>query len=153
MRLLPKLAALAWVAAASAHADDAIRPGVDYHSFANVAEFRVKHVALDLDVSFTKKELSGHVDLTVVRESLNPGTLVLDTRDLDIRSVSLLPRNGGAPTPLTFKIGDEQKYLGRPLRIEMPGVGAVAGSLEAAKQSIIRMRRRGGHPGECRQLR
>ena len=139
MRLLPKLAALAWVAAASAQADEAIRPGVDYHSFANVSEFRVKHVALDLDVSFQKKELSGHVDLTVVRESMSPGTLVLDTRDLDIRSVSMLPKFGGLPTPLTFKIGDEQKYLGRPLRIEMPGVAGVAGTLEAAKQSIIRI--------------
>ena len=139
MRLLPKLAALAWVAAASAQADEAIRPGVDYHSFANVSEFRVKHVALDLDVSFQKRELSGHVDLTVVRESMSPGTLVLDTRDLDIRSVSMLPKFGGLPTPLTFKIGDEQKYLGRPLRIEMPGVAGVAGTLEAAKQSIIRI--------------
>jgi leukotriene-A4 hydrolase len=139
LRFLPKLAALAWVAAASAQAEDAIRPGVDYHSFANVSEFRVKHVALDLDVSFEKKELSGHVDLTVDRQSLNAGTLVLDTQDLDIRSVSMLPKFGGLPTPLTFRIGDEQKYLGRPLRIEMPAVGYVAGSLEEAKRSIIRI--------------
>ncbi|MEJ1960266.1 MAG: M1 family metallopeptidase [Gammaproteobacteria bacterium] len=138
MRALAKLAALAWVAAVSAHAQDALRPGVDYHSFANVDQFRVKHVALDLDVSFEKKELSGHVDLTVVRQGLSAGTLVLDTRDLDIHSVSLVPK-AGLPIPLTFKIGDEQKYLGRPLRIEMPAVPFVAGSIDVVKESILRI--------------
>src|SRR5687767_334868 len=46
VRALPKLAALAWVAATCAQAAESgpIQPGVDYHSFANVSEFRVKHV-------------------------------------------------------------------------------------------------------------
>src|SRR5262249_20438777 len=94
LRLAATLAALAWGAAASAHADEAIKPGVDYHSFANVNEFRVKHVSLDLDVSFPKKQLSGHVDLTVLRESPSARVLVLDSRDLDIRSVALIGRGG-----------------------------------------------------------
>jgi len=114
-----KLAALAWVVATSAQAADAIRPGVDYHSFANVDEFRVRHVALDLAVSFREKQLSGHADLTVHRQSPAARALVLDTRDLDIRSVSLLNNDSGS-TPLVFKLGEEQKYLGKPLRIEMP---------------------------------
>ena len=142
MRLLPKLAALAWVAAASAHADEPIKPGVDYHSFANVAQFRVKHVSLDLDVSFEKKQLSGHVDLTVLRENPTVSVLVLDSRDLDIRSVSLVAGNGST-SPLTFKLGDEQKYRGRPLNIDMPAAPptpvVTLGKRFAATESVIRI--------------
>src|SRR5262249_34219954 len=119
VRFSVRLAALAWVAATSVHADEPIKPGVDYHSFANVSEFRVKHVSLDLDVSFQKKQLSGHVDLTVLRENPKATVLVLDSRDLDIRSVSLVSQNGGT-TPLTFKLGEARQYLGRPLNIDMP---------------------------------
>ena len=101
MRVFAKLAALTWVAAMSAHADEVIKPGVDYHSFANVSEFRVKHVSLDLDVSFQTQTLNGHVDLTVLRESPTARALVLDSRDLDIRSISLVAPDGST-TPLTF---------------------------------------------------
>ena len=142
MRTLAKLAALAWVAAASAHAQDAIKPGVDYHSFSNVSEFRVKHVSLDLDVSFKTKTLNGHADLTVLRENPTARVLVLDSRDLDIRSVSLVAP-GGTATPLTFRFGDEKKFLGRPLNIDMPAASpapvASAGKRFAAAESVIRI--------------
>ncbi|MEJ0037332.1 MAG: M1 family metallopeptidase [Gammaproteobacteria bacterium] len=142
MRALAKLAALAWVAAASVHADEPIKPGVDYHSFANVAEFRVKHVSLDLDVGFQKKQLSGHVDLTVLRENPNARLLVLDSRDLDIRSVSLVAPDGRT-TPLTFRFGAEKKYLGRPLNIDMPAAVPAAvvatGKRFAAEESVVRI--------------
>jgi leukotriene A-4 hydrolase/aminopeptidase len=131
-----KLAALAWVAASSAQAEEAVRHGVDYHSFANVAEFRVRHVALDLAVSFREKQLSGYAELTVGRQNPTAGTLVLDTRDLDIRAVSLL-RKDGAPTPLTFRLGDEQKYLGRPLRIELPA--GASSNLNSSDDSVVRI--------------
>jgi leukotriene-A4 hydrolase len=136
LRAALKLAALAWVAAMSAQAAEPIKPGVDYHSFANVNEFRVRHVALDLTVSFTEKRLSGHADLSVVRQAANATTLVLDTRDLEIRSVSLL-RKSGSPTPLKFALGDEQKYLGRPLRIEVPE-GTTSG-LNSSADSVVRV--------------
>ena len=142
MRTLAKLAALAWVAAASAHADETIKPGVDYHSFANVGEFRVKHVSLDLDVSFKTKTLNGHADLTVLRENPNARVLVLDSRDLDIRSVSLVAEDGSR-TPLTFRFGDEKKFLGRPLNIDMPAASptstptAATGKRFAAAESVI----------------
>ena len=141
MRLFPKLAALAWVAAAAAHADEAIKPGVDYHSFANVSEFRVKHVSLDLEVSFETKRLSGRVDLTVLRENPKASVLVLDSRDLDIHSVSLLARDGST-TPLTFAPGAVQKYRGRPLNIDMPAAPApvtTTGKHFAAAESVIRI--------------
>jgi aminopeptidase N len=140
--MFAKLVALAWVAAASSHAEEAVKPGVDYHSFANVSEFRVRNVSLDLDVSFETKTLSGHVDLTVLRESPNARVLVLDSRDLDIRSVSLLAPDGSR-TPLTFKFGAEKKYLGRPLNIDMPAAPAAptasTGKRFAAAESVIRI--------------
>jgi aminopeptidase N len=106
-----------------------------------VSEFRVKHVSLDLDVNFQKRELSGHVDLTVLRENPRASVLVLDTRDLDIHSVSLVARDG-TTTPLTFKFGETRKYLGRPLNIDMPAAPAAptaTGGRFAAPESVIRI--------------
>jgi leukotriene-A4 hydrolase len=96
-----------------------IQPGVDYHSFANVADFRVRNVDLDLAVSFSARRLSGHADLTVARQNPQAKTLILDTRDLDIRQVSLLAQ-GATPTRLGFKLGEPREVLGRPLQIEVP---------------------------------
>jgi len=116
-----------------------MKPGVDYHSFANPDEFRVRHVALDLAVSFPKKELSGYADLTVDRVKPGAHTLVLDTRDLAIRSISLRDAKGGSST-LSFSMGDEQKFLGRPLRIELPASTTPAAMVaKALDQSVIRI--------------
>ncbi|HEV7716420.1 MAG TPA: hypothetical protein VGO53_12555, partial [Steroidobacteraceae bacterium] len=133
MRAGLRFAALAGVAAvaqclassSTATAAEASQPGVDYHSFANVAEFRVRNVDLDLAVDFAARRLVGHTDLTVARLKKDAHTLVLDTRDLDIRSVSLL-KSGAAATPLTYALGEAQPFLGKPLRIEMPPVAASA---------------------------
>ena len=103
----------------SAPVAEPIKPGVDYHSFANVGDFRVRHVDLDLTVDFTARRLSGHTDLTVARQNPKARRLILDTRDLDVHSVSLLPKNG-APTKLEFRLGEPREFLGRPLQIDMP---------------------------------
>ena len=126
MRVGSRVAALAWLASLPLQAADDIRPGIDYHSFANVTDFRVRHLDLDLDVNFDARRLDGHADLTVVR--LNPAarTLILDTRALSIRAVSLLPPQG-APQPLTFRVGEARKHLGQPLSIDLP---AAAGARE-----------------------
>jgi len=113
------LAAFAGVAALPVQGAEAIRPGVDYHSFANVSEFRVRHVDLDLVVDFKARRLIGYTDLTISRLAPAARTLVLDTRDLDIRSVSLM-RKAGTPASLAFKFGEPREFLGRPLSIEMP---------------------------------
>ncbi len=99
-------------------ASDAIRPGVDYHSFANVADFRVRHVALDLTVDFRERRLAGSVDLTVERRTQQAHQLVLDTRDLDIRSVEIV--KGDAAQKLEYRLGSGREILGQPLQIEMP---------------------------------
>jgi leukotriene-A4 hydrolase len=112
-------AALAWLASLPVQAADAIKPGVDYHSFANVADFRVRHVDLDLDVNFDARRLAGRADLTVSRLGGAATALVLDTRALTIRSVALISSQG-APQPLAFRLGEAREPLGQPLRIEVP---------------------------------
>jgi len=126
------LAALAGVAAllhgVVAFGAEPIRPGVDYHSFANVAQFRVRSVELDLAVDFDARRLSGHADLNVARLDKSARSLILDTRALDIRSVSLVEK-GAAGTALTFKLGPSREFLGRPLSIDMPAGAAGTSSV------------------------
>jgi leukotriene-A4 hydrolase len=112
------LAALTGAHSAQA-ASESLKPGVDYHSFANVADFRVRHVDIDLAVDFSARRLSGHADLTVARQNANARHLILDTEALAIASVSwLMP--GAEPAKLEFKLGKAKPILGQPLQIEMP---------------------------------
>ncbi|HVY79425.1 MAG TPA: M1 family metallopeptidase [Steroidobacteraceae bacterium] len=114
-------------ARATAAAEEPIKPGVDYHSFANVGEFRVRHVDLDLAVDFATHRLEGRADLTVTRERAGARRLVLDTRDLDIGSVALLA-NDGTQTKLRYELGSPREFLGRPLQIDMPASIDAAGA-------------------------
>jgi leukotriene-A4 hydrolase len=76
-------------AAAATVADLApIQSGLDYHSFANVEQFRVTRFELDLRVDSDAKVLRGVVGLQIKR--LDPGAteLILDTRDLSVAEVT-----------------------------------------------------------------
>ena len=59
----------------------------DLHSFARPEQVSVRHVALDLTVSFEKRSIEGRAALIVERVSGGADRLIVDTRDLDIRSV------------------------------------------------------------------
>ena len=88
----------------------------DPHSYANPDESSVRHIELDLTVSFNEKKLRGAATLT-----LEPAgkELVLDTRDLAIQKV-----NGSASG---FVIGPRDPVLGSKLTIPLaPGVKSVA---------------------------
>ncbi|HEY0552808.1 MAG TPA: M1 family aminopeptidase/hydrolase, partial [Thermoanaerobaculia bacterium] len=95
----------------------------DPHSFARPEEVSVEHLKLDLTVDFTQRQLTGRASLRLHRPNGPNGSnvatqLVLDTRDLDIRRVTL----DSGKTAARFKLGDEVKFLGRPLEIEIaPG--------------------------------
>jgi leukotriene-A4 hydrolase len=65
-----------------------IQPGLDYHSFANVEQFRITHIEMDLRVNFDWKVLQGVVGLEIKRLDPRATELVLDTRDLDVSDVS-----------------------------------------------------------------
>ncbi len=86
----------------------------DIHSFARPDEAVVRHLALDLDVDFDAKRLSGTATLEI-ETSGDARELVLDTQGLTIERVSA-----------AYSLGDEQKYLGRPLTIAIePGTKSV----------------------------
>jgi len=103
-------------------ADSAAAPlqsGRDYHTLANVDEFRVRHLALDLTVDFDSRRLAGGAELTVERIAGTSRTLVLDTRGLDVAAVEWLAP-GAAPQPLAFGVGAQVEHLGAPLSITLP---------------------------------
>ncbi|MGK7311669.1 MAG: M1 family metallopeptidase [Candidatus Longimicrobiales bacterium M2_2A_002] len=87
----------------------------DPHSFANAAEARVTHVALDLTADFDTETLAGTATLDIVRAA-GSSEIVLDTRELEIESV----RNAGTGEALEWELGDADPVLGRPLRVLLP---------------------------------
>jgi leukotriene-A4 hydrolase len=93
--------------------------GSDYHSFADPAAFRVKHLDLDLSVSFDEKRLSGVADLTIARVAADARRVTLDTRDLVIRQVWWL-RGPSDLVSLRFTLGARDPLLGAPLNIDLP---------------------------------
>ena len=91
----------------------------DPHSYANTTAFATRHFELDLDVDFDRRVLSGHVVLRLNRRDAQAATLVLDTRDLDIRAVSVGTADG-ALTPTAFSLDARDPVLGSALRISLP---------------------------------
>jgi aminopeptidase N len=105
-----------------------IQSGLDYHSFANVEQFRVTHIELNLRVDFANKVLFGVVALEIKRLDPTATQLVLDTRDLDIRDVTEKPSSviGALSKSETtwvsrpFHVDRADPVLGSPLVIELP---------------------------------
>jgi leukotriene-A4 hydrolase len=96
-----------------------IVPGRDYHSYADPAAFRVKHLDLDVEASFADQRLSGVADLTVIRVAAGATQLTLDTRDLGIRQV-WWRKDAATLVPLRHSLGAPDPMLGSPLHIEVP---------------------------------
>lgn len=91
----------------------------DPHSFADAAQYVLRHAALDLEVDFASRRLHGAAELTVERVAPDATQLSLDTRGLDIASVAL--RDGsGALTPLGYRFGPPDPLLGSALQVTVP---------------------------------
>src|ERR1700736_1165868 len=120
---------LAGSAYAATPADFApIQSGLDYHSFANIEQFRVTRLELDLRVDSDARVLRGVVGLHLKR--LDPGAtqLILDTRELTVTEVTEKAQGvlgaasktettwGGRPFPFERK----DPILGQALVIELP---------------------------------
>ncbi|HXG68968.1 MAG TPA: M1 family metallopeptidase [Blastocatellia bacterium] len=86
----------------------------DPHSFANTSDVVVTHLDLDVRVDFDKKQIAGKAALRLNNKT-GARQLVLDTRDLTIQKVTL--DTNEAETK--FTLGDEVKYLGRPLTVDI----------------------------------
>lgn len=89
-------------------------PARDPHSFSHPDEVAVEHLKLDLSVDFTKRQLTGRASLRLANRT-GADRLYLDTRDLEIRKVTLDDGRTEAP----FTLGDEVEFLGRPLEIRI----------------------------------
>lgn len=90
----------------------------DYHSYSNPGDVRVRHVALDLDVSFEIRQLRGSVTLTVERNK-SERPLILDSRDLQILRVET-SADGVAFEPAEHRVGSKDKVLGSPVTVQLP---------------------------------
>lgn len=82
----------------------------DSHSFSRPHDIVVRHIGLDLHVDFDARRLSGKAEITIENLS-GADTLFLDTRDLEIDSVTA----GGKP--LEFRLGEPKPILGSALMI------------------------------------
>jgi len=85
----------------------------DPHSFAQPDEVVVEHLKLDLTVDFPRKQLTGRASLRI-KNKRGANHLILDTRDLDVRRVTL---DEGQATRFTLR--DPVELLGRALEIEI----------------------------------
>lgn len=86
----------------------------DVHSYSTPDEVVVRHLSLELTADFDASQLRGAATLRI--ENLE-GTdkLVLDTRDLEIKGVTL----GVDATEAAYRLGENQSSHGRPLEIDI----------------------------------
>ena len=92
-----------------------IDPGTDYHSYANVDQFRVTHIDLDLRVELETKSISGTVELELKRLDPRATQLVLDTKDLTIMDVTQK-----ATDVLGATAKNQTLWVSRPFHLEKP---------------------------------
>jgi aminopeptidase N len=105
-----------------------IEPGLDYHSFANVDQFRVTHIELDLRVDLEGKVISGTAALELKRLDPRATQLVLDTKALMINDVTqkatdvlgATAKNQTIWVSRPFHLEKADPILGSALVIELP---------------------------------
>jgi len=85
----------------------------DVHSFARPDEAVVRHIALNLEVDFERRVLSGTARVQF-EKTAEARQLVLDTHGLTIDSIDI--EGGGRAS---FTLGDETPFLGRALTIDV----------------------------------
>ncbi|HQW81664.1 MAG: M1 family metallopeptidase [Rhodanobacteraceae bacterium] len=90
----------------------------DEHSYAHLDEVRIKHVYLDLDVSFDKKQLAGFAELNLDWRKPAAKRLDLDTRDLSIERVSA-QRIDGSWVNASFALAKRDAKFGSQLTIRL----------------------------------
>jgi len=89
----------------------------DYHSLSNPEQVKVTHLSLDLDVDFDQRIIRGTAKLDYQKVDSEATTLILDTSDLTINSVSSNAK------PLEFTLQTEDSFLGSALKITLPEDG------------------------------
>lgn len=92
-----------------------IDPAFDYHTYANVDQFRTTHLDLDLRVDFQFKNISGSVTLELRRLDPRSTQLVLDTKGLMILDVTQKANDVLGATDKNQTI-----WVSRPFHLEKP---------------------------------
>jgi aminopeptidase N len=92
-----------------------VDPTFDYHSYANVDQFRVTHLDLDLQVDLKRKTIAGVVELDMRRLDPRATQLVLDTKDLMILDVTQKATDVLGATAKSQAI-----WVSRPFRLQKP---------------------------------
>jgi len=120
MHRIPALISILFLAACSNDSVpvDDYDPARDYFTFSNTSAVVTEHLALDLDVDFEARELSGFALLSMRRLEPTAAEVVLDTRDLSIASVAII--EDGISAPVEFRFGEPDASLGTPLHIALP---------------------------------
>jgi leukotriene-A4 hydrolase len=93
-------------------------PARDYFTFADTRAVVTEHLALDLDVDFAAEQLRGYAMLSMRRLDPEVTDVVLDTRDLSVRSVAVIV--DGSSAPAEFAFGEQHPRLGTPLHVTVP---------------------------------
>jgi aminopeptidase N len=86
---------------------------IDVHSYARPLEARVTHIALDLNVDFTARRVSGTATLDVDAKP-DAMQIILDDKGLEIESIA-----DASGKPLTYTVGANDPNLGAPLTINL----------------------------------
>jgi aminopeptidase N len=92
-----------------------IDPAFDYHSYANVDQFRTTHLDLNLSVDFLHQNLSGSVTLDLKRLDPRSTQLVLDTKGLMILDVTQKAHDILGATDKSQTL-----WVSRPFHLEKP---------------------------------
>ncbi|KAG4085078.1 leukotriene A4 hydrolase [Neocallimastix lanati (nom. inval.)] len=89
---------------------------VDPNSYANVNNFKVNHMKLNLKTEFERKALTGYVvnEVEIVDNSVNK--FILDTRGLKVFSASWVKKDG-SEVSLDFVLSEVHKMYGQALSI------------------------------------
>ena len=101
--------------------DDSGLPALprDAHSYAQPEKARVTNVSLDITPDFATKKISGIARLAITRAQ-GADSVILDTRDLDIKSVQ---DASGAPLGYAIGTGSGKDFMGVPLAVALPATG------------------------------
>jgi leukotriene-A4 hydrolase len=93
----------------------AIDPNFDYHSYANVEQFRVTHLDLDLQVDLKFQSITGRATLQLKRVDPRATQIVLDSKDLMILDVTQK-----ASDVLGATAKNQTIWVSRPFHLEKP---------------------------------
>jgi aminopeptidase N len=91
----------------------------DQHSFSNPSEVRVRHLRLDLGVSFERRRLEGTAVLELERVDPAASHVRLDTRALDV-SAAEAATGDGPWQPAPFALEAPDPILGAALSVMLP---------------------------------